>query len=226
MLVHGGGKLATRLSARLGIKTKMIDGRRITDRDTLDVVTMVYAGLTNKQIVASLVASGSPAIGLCGADANVVPAKRRSPEPIDYGYVGDIEPEKICTQVLCGLMEQGATPVLCAITHDGHGQLLNSNADSVASAIAIALSAVAPTELIYCFEKNGVLRNVDDYSSVIPHINAESFETLKQEGAIHSGMLPKIAGALRAVEAGVARVLIKRHDCLLSESGTVISKNS
>ena len=214
MLIHGGGKLATRLSAQLGIETQMIDGRRVTDRDTLDVVTMVYAGLVNKQIVARLGALGCKAIGLSGADANVIPAVRRAPKPIDYGYVGDIVPERMNISFLASLVEQGIVPVFCAITHDEQGSLLNSNADSVASAVAVGASQIQPTNLIFCLEKNGVLTDVDDDLSVIPTINRESFAALRADGTINKGMIPKIEGAFRAIDGGVECVVIKHADNL------------
>lgn len=214
MLIHGGGKLATRLSAQLGIETQMIDGRRVTDRATLDVVTMVYAGLVNKQIVARLGALGCKAIGLSGADANIIPAVRRAPKPIDYGYVGDIVTERMNVPFLASLVEQGIVPVFCAITHDEQGSLLNSNADSVASAVAVAASKIQPTNLIFCLEKNGVLTDVDDDLSVIPTITRESFATLRADGTVNKGMLPKIEGAFRAIDGGVHCVVIKHADNL------------
>ena len=224
MLIHGGGKLATRLSAQLGIETQMIDGRRVTDRDTLDVVTMVYAGLINKQIVARLGALGCKAIGLSGADANVVPAVRRAPKPIDYGYVGDIVTERMNVSFLASLVEQGIVPVFCAITHDEQGSLLNSNADSVASAVAVAASKIQPTSLIFCLEKNGVLTDVDDDLSVIPTITRESFATLRADGTVNKGMLPKIEGAFRAIDGGVHCVVIKHADNLDNDLETRIIK--
>ena len=223
MLIHGGGKLATRLSAQLGIETQMIDGRRVTDRETLDVVTMVYAGLVNKQIVARLCALGTKAIGLSGADANVIPAVRRAPKPIDYGFVGDIVPERMNITFLASLVEQGIVPVFCAITHDGNGTLLNSNADSVASAVAVASASIAPTDLVFCFEKQGVLRDVEDDSSVISLITKADYPTLRNEGIISKGMIPKIDNAFRAIESGVASVTIKHSECVANpEAGTTI----
>lgn len=214
MLIHGGGKLATRLSAQLGIKTQMIDGRRVTDRETLDVVTMVYAGLVNKQIVARLCSHGCKAIGLSGADANVIPAKRRTPTPIDYGYVGDIIPKRLNISFLTSLVEQGIVPVFCAITHDEKGSLLNSNADSVASAVAVAASRIQPTHLIFCLEKNGVLVDVNDDNSVIPTITYDSFIDLCAKDIVNKGMLPKIEGAFRAIDGGVECVVIKHAENL------------
>ena len=170
ILVHGGGKVATRLAERLELKVQMVDGRRITDKGTLDVVTMVYAGLVNKQLVASLQAEGCNALGMSGADGNAVTARRRAPQPIDYGFVGDIE--KVDSRLLGRLLEAGVTPVFCAIMHDGQGTLLNCNADSVASAIALGAAQIAPAELVFCFEKSGVLRDPDDETTLIREITA------------------------------------------------------
>lgn len=222
ILIHGGGKLATRLSEKLEIETKMIDGRRVTDRQTLDIVTMVYAGLINKQIVAGLQAAGCNAIGLSGADANVVPATRRSPEPIDFGFVGDIDAEKINSDFIATLLEAGVSPVFCAITHDGEGSLLNSNADSVASAVAVAASRIAPTDMYFCFEKRGVMRDIDDPDSLIEEIRPDSYRELREQGVVNKGMIPKIDNAFRAVEKGVKSVTIKHSDNLLSNVGTTI----
>lgn len=222
ILIHGGGKLATRLSEKLEIPTLMVDGRRVTDRDTLDVVTMVYAGLVNKQIVAKLQAAGCNAIGLSGADANVIPAVRRSPIPVDFGFVGDINAEKINTSFIETILEAGVTPVFCAITHDAKGCLLNSNADSVASAVAVAAATIAPTFMHFCFEKLGVMHDIDDASSLIKEIVPESYRELREDGVVNKGMIPKIDNAFRAVEAGVKSVTIKHSDNLLSDIGTVI----
>ncbi len=184
ILVHGGGKEATRLSAAMGIETKMIEGRRVTDRATLDVVTMVYAGLINKRIVSLLQQCGCNALGMSGADGNLIPASRRSSTPIDYGHVGDIDPLKVNRELLSLLLEGGITPVVCAICHDSEGNLLNCNADSVAAALAIAASSLGRTVLTYCFEKAGVLADIDDESSVIPLVTASNFSRLKEEGVI------------------------------------------
>ncbi len=224
ILVHGGGKEATRISAALGIETTMIEGRRVTDRATLDVVTMVYAGLINKRIVAMLQANGINAIGMSGADANTICAKRRKPEPIDYGFVGDIDPTVINDSFIATLLENNIVPVVCAITHDGNGTLLNCNADSVASSVAIAAARIAPVDLIFCFEKSGVLLDADDDMSVIAFINAQKFEQLKNDGIVNKGMLPKITNALAAIDAGVANVHIKSAANLLNSTGTVIGK--
>ena len=224
VLVHGGGKLATRLCEQLSIETKMIDGRRITDRETLDVVTMVYAGLVNKQIVAALQARGCMAIGLSGADANLIPAHRRPAEPIDYGFVGDVEQQSFNVTFLQSLIEQGVTPVVCPLTHDGQGTMLNTNADSVASAVAIGASQLDETQLVFCFEKPGVLRDVNDDHSVIEHIDEQTYSALLQEQVISKGMLPKIAASFRAIENGVSSVVIKHADNLLNATGTTITK--
>ena len=223
ILIHGGGKLATRLSEKLEIPTTMIEGRRVTDAATLDVVTMVYAGLVNKQVVAKLQAAGCNALGFSGADGNMIPATRRKPEPIDYGFVGDIDAAKINTLLLGTLLESGVTPVFCAITHDGNGSLLNSNADSVASAVAVAASTIAPTELIFCFEKQGVLRDVEDDNSVISLITKADYPTLRNDGIISKGMIPKIDNAFRAIESGVASVTIKHSERVAdTTAGTTI----
>lgn len=220
ILVHGGGKVATRLAERLELKVQMVDGRRITDKGTLDVVTMVYAGLVNKQLVASLQAEGCNALGLSGADGNAVTARRRAPQPIDYGFVGDIE--KVDSRLLGHLLEAGVTPVFCAIMHDGQGALLNCNADSVASAVALGAAQAAPTELIFCFEKSGVLRDPDDETTLIREITAESYAALKAEGIVSKGMIPKIENALKAVANGVRSVTIKHSGNLSNDTGTVI----
>lgn len=223
ILIHGGGKEATRLSKRLDIPTTMIDGRRVTDRDTLDVVTMVYAGLINKRIVAALQAAGCNALGLTGADADCIRATKRPANPIDYGFVGDINPADINDLYIEYVLRQDIVPVFCAITHDGHGNLLNCNADSVASSVAIATSRIAPVELIYCFERNGVLRNVDDPDSVISIITPSIYEELRRDNVVADGMIPKIDNAFHAISRGVESVTIKHSDNILSDTGTTIT---
>lgn len=223
ILIHGGGKEATRLSKRLDIPTQMIDGRRVTDRDTLDVVTMVYAGLINKRIVASLQAVGCNALGLTGADADCIRATKRPANPVDYGFVGDINPSDINDLYIEYVLRQDIVPVFCAITHDGHGNLLNCNADSVASSVAIATSRIAPVELIYCFERNGVLRDVDDPDSVISIITPSIYEDLRRDNIVADGMIPKIDNALNAINRGVESVTIKHSDNILSDIGTTIT---
>ena len=174
VLVHGGGKLATRLAEKLEIPTTMIDGRRVTDSQTLDVVTMVYAGLVNKKVVAMLQAADCNAIGLSGADANVIKATRRAAKPIDFGFVGDISVEGVDADFVLSLTQRGVVPVFCSIMHDGAGSLLNCNADSVASAVAVALAQKAETELVFCFEKAGVMADIDNPDSVIAEIRPQS----------------------------------------------------
>ena len=221
ILVHGGGKEATRLAGTLGVEVQMIEGRRVTDAAMLEIVTMVYAGAVNKRIVALLQAAGCDAIGLSGADAGAVRARRRSPEPVDYGFVGDIE--TVAADRLQLLLKAGLTPVFSAIMHDGAGTLLNCNADSVASAVAVGVSQLGPVDLVYCFEKAGVLRDADDESTGIPEITRPDFERLKAEGVVSRGMIPKIENALRSVEQGVRSVAIKRADRLGDpDAGTTI----
>ena len=209
-LIHGGGKEATRLSGKLGIETQMVNGRRVTDRETLDVVALLQA-------------AGCDAIGLCGADANVIKATRRPAVPFDYGYVGDINPADINTTFIRNMLDNGVTPVFCAINHDGNGELLNCNADSVASAVAIACSKIAPTDLTFCFEKEGVLSDVDDPMSLIRSVNGSNYADLKNSGAISGGMLPKIDNAFAAVSKGVRSVTIKSSSKLLDDTGTKIT---
>lgn len=223
ILVHGGGKEATRLSKAMGIETKMVEGRRVTDRDTLDIVTMVYAGLINKRIVAALQNIGCNAIGLTGADGNALLAKRRSPYPLDFGYVGDLSPESLNVSFIRQLLEDGITPVFCAICHDDEGNLLNCNADSIASAVAAGCSNISSTLLTYCFEMPGVLRDVSDPTSVIPVVTPESFTEMKNEGIIAKGMIPKLENAIRALREGVGEVRICSADAILEGGGTIIS---
>lgn len=206
ILIHGGGKLATELAVKLNINQQMIEGRRITDAATLEVVTMVYAGTINKNVVAKLQANECNALGLCGADANLIAAKKRSVNEIDYGFVGDIKAKGINTSFLQLLFENNITPVIAPITHNNEGQLLNTNADSIANEIAKSLSAKFEVHLIYCFNKKGILRDVDDENSVIKTITNETALHLKLEGRIHEGMIPKIDNALQAVAAGVHKV--------------------
>src|ERR1700761_9320707 len=231
ILVHGGGKVATQLSETLGIEAKMVDGRRITDIETLRVVTMVYGGLINKNIIAQLQQFGTNAIGLTGADGNFIRTKKRPVKTIDYGYVGDIDEQSINPENIGKLLDAGFTPVFCAITHDGEGQLLNTNADTIASALAVALSKLYETTLIYCFEKKGVLHDINDEESVIRDIDPERYEELKKEQIIHSGMLPKLDNAFTAISCGVKAVVIGRSDELSELKnkkpfGTRLSKNS
>lgn len=222
ILVHGGGKEATRISGSLGIEATMIDGRRVTDRRTLDVVTMVYAGLINKRIVAALQALGCDAVGLTGADGNLIPAAKRPPVPVDYGFVGDIDPAKVNDSFLSALMSAGAVPVVCAICHDARGTLLNCNADSVASAVALGASRIGPVRLTFCFEKAGVMTDVNDENSVIPLVTAESFARLRADGTVAQGMIPKLQNALQSAAGGVGEVRICKAEALLTDGGTII----
>jgi acetylglutamate kinase len=207
-LVHGGGKIATRIATDMGIEAKLVDGRRITDAAMLDVVTMVYAGLTNKNIVASLQKYNCNAIGLCGADANVIKAVKRPVKEIDYGFVGDILADSIDSLAIKKLLEAEFIPVFSAITHNGNGQLLNTNADTIASSLAVALSKLYEVSLIYCFDKNGVLLDIDNENSVIETIRSGEFERLKESMTIHDGMIPKLFNAFDAISKGVSNVYI------------------
>lgn len=222
VLVHGGGAMASDLSSKIGLQVNMQDGRRVTDMDTLKLVTMVYAGWINKSIVALLQKFGTNAIGLSGADGDIVPATRRSPYPIDFGFVGDVNPEDINLPLLESLLGRGITPVFCAITHDRNGSLLNTNADTMASTLAIALSRDYSTKLVYCFEKEGVLSNPEDDSSVIPLITRGSFESLKESKVVSGGMLPKLETAFAAIENGVSEVYIKHALNLNNNKGTIL----
>lgn len=224
ILVHGGGKEATRMSAKLEIPTTMIEGRRVTTRETLDVVTMVYAGLVNKRIVSMLQAAGCNALGLTGADGNAIKATRRRPEPIDFGYVGDINPQDVNDKLIASLLNAGIVPVFCAITHDGNGTLLNCNADTIASSVAIGASRIEPTELIYCFEQPGVMEDINRPDSLIPHIFPGLYSRLRETGVVNKGMIPKIDNAFAAIEMGVKSVTIKHSDNLNNFVGTVITK--
>ncbi len=223
ILVHGGGKEATRLSAALGIETTMIEGRRVTSAATLDVVTMVYAGLVNKRIVSLLQAAGCNAIGLSGADADVIRATLRPAAPVDYGFVGDISPEGVDSAVIGSLLHSGYVPVFCAITHDGNGTLLNCNADSIASAVAIGASRIDVTELVYCFEQPGVMADIDNPDSLIAEITPDIYAALKADGIVSRGMIPKIDNAFHAIHSGVSTVTIKQASALCRRAGTVIS---
>jgi acetylglutamate kinase len=214
LLVHGGGKVATQLSETLGIEARLVDGRRITDIETLRVVTMIYAGLINKNIVAQLQRLGTNAIGLTGADGDFIRTKKRPVKTIDYGYVGDIDENSINPNNISSLMEAGFTPVFCALTHDGEGQLLNTNADTIASALAVALAKLYDTTLIYCFEKKGLLKDINDESSLVHEIDPQGYEELKAQQIIHSGMIPKMDNAFSAISCGVKAVIIGHSDDL------------
>lgn len=221
VLVHGGGRRATKVAADLGIESQMVDGRRITDSAMLEVVTMVYGGLVNKHVVARLHACGVKAVGLTGADTDVIRShKRPLKNGIDYGFVGDVD--QVDGPMLSTFIEAGITPVLAPLTHDGMGQILNTNADTIAAETAKALARRYDVTLIYSFEKPGVLANADDDNSVIPTITRADFERYVSDGTISGGMIPKIHNALEAVEAGVSRVIITMATAIDGNHGTVI----
>ena len=222
ILIHGGGILASEISAKLGIETVMLEGRRITDAETLKICTMVYAGWINKSIVASLQKSGCNALGLSGADAASVPAKKRLPEPVDYGFVGDVNPAEINSGFICSLLGRGITPVFAPITFSRDGALLNTNADTMASSIAIAMSHHYYTRLVFCFEKRGVLSDKEDDNSVIPLINTEGYMRLKRENRVSAGMIPKIDNAFFALKSGVSEVYIRNWAEILHNGGTML----
>lgn len=220
VLVHGGGRTATDVAARLGIETQMVAGRRVTDAEMLRVVTMVYGGLVNKNIVAQLQAAGVDALGLTGADMDVVRSHRRPAAEVDYGFVGDVD--RVDASALARLIDAGTVTVLAPLTHDGHGQLLNTNADTIAQEAAKALAGIYDVTLVYCFEHAGVLADPQDEGSAIVHIDRAAFDSLVKEGTVSGGMIPKIENCLKAVEAGVSRVLITRADRLGKDGGTVV----
>ena len=210
ILVHGGGKLATSLATDLNIPQQMVEGRRITDTETLKIITMVYAGYINKNIVAQLQSAGCNAIGLSGADANLILAHKRQNSVIDYGYVGDIY--RVNSDELHALLSRGLSMVVAPLTHNGQGQLLNTNADTIAQAIATSMAGRYCVELIYSFEKPGVLLNVDDESSVIPKLTPALYERYREEKKIFAGMIPKIDNAFTAISAGVHKVIIGKAE--------------
>ena len=272
VLVHGGGVMASQMQKAMGMVPQMVEGRRVTDEETLKVVTMVYAGWCSKHITALLQAEGCNAIGLSGADGNAIKASKRPPVLIgltdeevmaspakekissgengwmvDYGYVGDVTPESVNAGFIYSLLERGIVPVFNAINHDGEGNLLNTNADTIASSVAVAMAnyryrsprevcsrceecthcsddgrLTHETELIYCFEKDGVLNDKDDDSSVIPVIDRERFKELKSEGRVADGMIPKLTNAFKAIDSGVGRVIIKNAGNLLTQKGTTL----
>lgn len=223
VVIHGGGAIATKLSRKLGIEVKMVGGRRITDAPTLAIATMVYAGLINKRITAALQKRGVQAVGLSGADGDSVRAAKRVSEDIDWGYVGDVLPDGVNTAFIKGILESGATPVFCAISHDGKGNLLNTNADTMAREVASALSADFEVSLIYCFEKQGVLADPENDESYIPEIDRAKYRELLDNGTIAGGMIPKMDNAFLALSHGVKRVLIKHADNLTNTKQTVIT---
>ncbi|WKN42800.1 acetylglutamate kinase [Tunicatimonas pelagia] len=209
ILVHGGGASASRLAEQMGIPVQMVDGRRITDANMLKVVVMIYAGWVNKQIVAMLQARKTDALGLTGADQNIIRSIKRPAQPIDFGFVGDVK--QVDADRLSKLLNEGTTPVVAPITHDGSGSLLNTNADTIATELAIALTKQYDVRLAFCFEKKGVLANVEDDNSVMPSISQSEYGKMKKQGQVHSGMIPKLDNAYRAINRGVATVKIMHH---------------
>jgi acetylglutamate kinase len=214
ILVHGGGKIATKIASKMGVEVKMNEGRRITDQANLDVITMVYAGKINKTVVAKLQACKCNAIGFTGADGNCIVSEKRKVASIDYGFVGDVS--EVNTETLQLLLKSNITPVFCAITHDGHGQLLNTNADTIASELAIGLASYFKTELYYCFEKNGVLRDINDEASVIEVINPKSYQSLIADKVISDGMLPKLNNCFHAITNNVHKVCIGKPEMVFN----------
>ena len=221
VLVHGGGRSATKLAAELGVETKMVNGRRITDADMLRIVTMVYGGLVNKNIVAKLQALGVNALGLTGADMNLIRSEKRPVKEVDYGYVGDVK--EVNAELLAGLIKQGIVPILAPLTHDKEGHLLNTNADTIAGEAAKALAKYFEVTLMFCFEKKGVLMDENDDESVIPEINREAFKKYVYEGIIQGGMIPKLENAFQAIDAGVKRVVITQASEINNGTGTIVS---
>lgn len=231
ILVHGGGKIATQLAKDLGVAQEMVEGRRITDAETLKIVTMVYAGLINKGIVAQLQANGNNAIGLCGADANLIEAHKRLPNAsngLDYGFVGDVD--YVNTALIEPLIDKDISIVLAPITHDGAGQLLNTNADTIAQSVATALASRYQVSLLYCFEKAGVLLDANDDTTVIASINPDYYTTLKSQQLIFAGMIPKLDNAFAAINNGVSKVIIGKaefiQDLVAGKSGTILQTNT
>ena len=222
VLVHGGGRSATKLASQLGIESQMVNGRRITDAETLKVVTMVYGGLVNKNIVAGLQAKGVNAMGLTGADMNVIRSVKRPVKDVDYGFVGDVE--KVNAELLGNLIRQGVVPVMAPLTHDGHGSMLNTNADTIAGETAKALAELFDVTLVFCFEKKGVLSDENDDDSVIPVITPELFKEYVEKGIIQGGMIPKLENSFSAIEAGVSQVVITLASAIHQEGGTIIKK--
>lgn len=221
LLVHGGGRSATRLASQLGIEQKMVAGRRITDAETLRIVTMVYGGLVNKNIVCSLQAKGINAIGLTGADMDIIRSHRRPAGAIDYGFVGDVD--RVDAKAIARLLDAGLVPVIAPLSHDGKGSMLNTNADTIASEVAQALAPLFNTTLTFCFEKAGVLADQDDDNSVIKKINRATYQQLRDQNIIAGGMIPKLDNAFKALDSGVKEVVITRADAIANaDCGTSI----
>lgn len=222
ILVHGGGRSATKIASRLGIESKMVNGRRITDAETLKVVTMVYGGLVNKNIVAGLQARGVNALGLTGADMDVIRSVKRPVKEVDYGFVGDVE--KVNASFLADLINKGVVPVMAPLTHDGKGNMLNTNADTIAGETAKAMASLFDVTLVYCFEKKGVLRDENDDDSVIPQITRAEFDAYVADGTIQGGMIPKLENSFSAINAGVSQVVITLASAINEDAGTIIKK--
>lgn len=218
LLVHGGGRSATKLAESLGIESRMVNGRRITDAETLKVVTMVYGGLVNKNIVAGLQACGVNALGLTGADMDAIRSVKRPVKEVDYGFVGDVK--QVNAALLADLICKGIIPVMAPLTHDGEGNMLNTNADTIAGETAKALASLFDVTLVFCFEKRGVLRNENDDDSVIPHITPDEFKQYVAEGVIQGGMIPKLENAFEAIASGVSEVIITSAAAIGEEGGT------
>jgi acetylglutamate kinase len=216
ILVHGGGKRATHIASKLGIESKMINGRRITDADTLEVITMVYGGLVNKNVVAKLQALNTNAIGLTGADVNSIKSDKRPVKDVDFGFVGDVK--EVAYQSIDKLIQADFTPVFCAITHDGNGQLLNTNADTITSQVAVGMSHLYETSIYYCFELNGVLEDINDKNSVIKHIDSQIYRDLLDKGIIADGMLPKLENCFDALQHGVHNINMGNTSMLTQEN--------
>lgn len=212
LLVHGGGRSATKVALKLGLETKMIGGRRVTDRDMLDVVTMVYGGLVNKKIVAGLQAAGVNALGLTGADMNIIVSHKRLGGDVDYGWVGDVD--RVDGDALAALIRSGVVPVIAPLTHDGNGNMLNTNADTMAGETAKGLAGRFDVSLVFCFEKAGVLRDENDENSVVAKITPDVYESLRTEGVVAGGMIPKLDNAFDALSSGVKSVIITKAEAL------------
>lgn len=222
ILVHGGGRSATKIASLLGIESKMVSGRRITDAETLKVVTMVYGGLVNKNIVAGLQARSVNALGLTGADMDVIRSVKRPVKDVDYGFVGDVE--KVNASFLADLINKGVVPVMAPLTHDGKGNMLNTNADTIAGETAKAMASLFDVTLVYCFEKKGVLRDENDDDSVIPQITRTEFDAYVADGTIQGGMIPKLENSFSAINAGVSQVVITLASAINEVAGTIIKK--
>jgi acetylglutamate kinase len=222
VLIHGGGRSATKIAAQLGIESQMVNGRRITDAEMLKVVTMVYGGLVNKTIVSRLQAEGINALGLTGTDMDIIRSHKRPVKDVDYGFVGDVD--AVNGALLSDLIQKGIVPVIAPLTHDGKGNILNTNADTIAGETAKALAKYFDVTLFYCFEKKGVLQDADDDESVIPYINEEAFKQYVEEGVIVGGMIPKLENAFNAIHAGVNKVVITLASAIDGKSGTIIEK--